>query len=260
MAFKTWRTGVHIQQDSVLAVSITQERTGWYLRRWWQIPLAAGIIRDGQIIHPQQLVAALSKWSQTLPHYHRIFMAFPAARTLQKTLPAPALTLRDSEQASWIASAMSRELEMAPDALCFDYVQDTFSRSFHVTAAQNKEVAALLTLAETLRLHVAAITPDAAALANFLPLLDPPAHCMAWRDGQHWLWAMRHQWGRKRADEAKNVAELAALLALSPDDIALFALGEHDPFSVLARCQPPLPQYSADFTIALALAMGELFE
>lgn len=260
MAFKTWRTGVHIQQDSVLAVSITQERTGWRLRRWWHIPLATGILRDGKIIQPEQLVAALSEWSQALPHYHRLFIAFPAARTLQKTLPAPALTLRDSEQASWIASAMSRELEMPPEALCFDYTQDTFSRSFHVTAAQNQEVAALLTLGESLRLDVAAITPDAAALANLQPLLDPPAQCVAWRDGQHWLWSMRHQWGRKRADEAKDVAALAALLALNPDDIALFEAGAREPFSLLARSQPPLPECGAEYTVALALAMGELFE
>ncbi|ASV57276.1 Type IV pilus biogenesis protein PilM [Lelliottia jeotgali] len=260
MAFKTWRTGVHIQQDRVLAASLTQERTGWRLRRWWQIPVAAGVIRDGQIIQPQQLVAALKEWSQALPHHHRLFIAFPAARTLQKTLPCPALTLRDSEQASWIASAMSRELEMPPDALCFDYTQDTFSRSFQVTAAQNKEVAALLTLAESLRLHVAAITPDASALANFLPLLDPPAQCVAWRDGQHWLWAMRHQWGRKTADEAKSVADLGALLALNPDDIALFGVEQRDPFSVISHCQPPLPECGMEFTVALALAMGELFE
>ncbi|VDZ90999.1 pilus assembly protein HofM [Lelliottia amnigena] len=85
MAFKTWRTGVHIQQDRVLAVCLTKERTGWNLRRWWQIPLERGIIRDGQIIEPEQLVAALRTWSKVLPHHHRIFLAFPAARTLQKS-------------------------------------------------------------------------------------------------------------------------------------------------------------------------------
>lgn len=260
MAFKTWRTGVHIQQDRVLAVCLTKERTGWNLRRWWQIPLERGIIRDGQIIEPEQLVAALRTWSKVLPHHHRIFLAFPAARTLQKALPCPALNLRDSEQASWIASAMSRELEMAPDALCFDYVQDTLTRSFQVTAAQNKEVAALLTLAKTLRLHVAAITPDAGALVNLLLLLQPPAHCAVWRDDRHWLWATRHQWGRKPLTEAAAVADLAALLALKPEDMALFAADNLDPFTLVSRNLPPLPDCGADFTVALALAMGDIVE
>jgi hypothetical protein len=38
--------------------------------------------------------------------------------------------------------------------------------------------------------------------------------CVAWRDDHQWLWAMRHQWGRRFTTEAENVAELAALLAL----------------------------------------------
>lgn len=56
------------------------------------------------------------------------------------------------------------------------------------------------------------------------------------------------------------MADLAALLALSPEDIALFDAAARDPFSLLARSQPPLPECGADYTVALALAMGELFE
>ena len=260
MAFKTWRTGVHIQQDSVLAVSLTKEKSGWCLRRWWQIPLADDIVRDAKIIHPEQLVSALLGWSQALPHHHWIFLAFPAVRTLQKVLPCPAMSLRDSEQVSWITSALSRELEMAPDALCFDYVQDTFSKSFHVTAAQNKEVAVLLDIAATLRLHLASITPDAGAMANLLPSLTHPVQCVAWRDDNHWLWAMRHQWGRKALSEAANSGELAALLAISPEEIALFGHDGLDPLSLMTCCHPPLPENGADFTVALALAMGEMYE
>ena len=174
MAFKTWHTGVHIQQDKVLAVALVREKSGWGLRRWWQLPLAAGIIRDGQILQPEQLAAALREWRQLLPHQHQIFLAFPAARTLQRTLPRPSMTLRDSEQTAWIAAAMSRELEMAPDTLRFDYAEDTFSNAYHVTAAQNKEVATLLELARELRLRLATITPDAGALAHLLPFVASP--------------------------------------------------------------------------------------
>jgi hypothetical protein len=155
MAFKIWRTGLHIQQDKVLSVALVKEKSGWGLRRWWQIPLAPGIIRDGQILQPQQLAAALGEWRKLLPQQHQVFLAFPTARTLQRTLSRPAMTLRENEQAAWIRSAISRELEMAPDALRFDYVEDTFSNAFQVTAAQNKEISTLLDLAATLRLRLA---------------------------------------------------------------------------------------------------------
>lgn len=256
MAFKTWRTGVHIQQDKVLAVALVREKAGWGLRRWWQLPLAEGIIRDGQILQPKQLVAALRPWREMLPQYHQIFLAFPAARTLQRTLPRPAMTLRESEQTAWIAAALSRELEMAPDALCFDYAEDTFSHAFQVTAAQNKEIATLLDLAQVLRLRLATVTPDAGALSHLLPFVNAPAQCIAWRDRDQWLWAMRHQWGRRGLAEAPDVERLAALLALRVEEIACCEAGSFDPWSVLTHCQPPLPENGTDFSVALALATG----
>ncbi|EFC54734.1 pilus assembly protein PilM [Enterobacter cancerogenus] len=256
MAFNTWQTGVHIQQDKVMIVALVREKTAWRLRRWWAVPLAQGIISEGKIHKPDQLIGALRDWRRTLPHYHRVFLAFPAARTLQRSFPRPTLTLCDSEQVSWVSSALSRELEMPADALCFDYSQDTFSSTWHVTAAQNKEVATLLALAKALQLRLVAITPDAGALANFLPAVAP-ASCVAWRDESQWLWAMRHQWGRRPIDDAADISGLAALLALSASDIALFD-ATRDPWETLTRCQPPLPENGADFTVALALAMSEV--
>ncbi|WP_048957369.1 hypothetical protein [Enterobacter bugandensis] len=258
MAFKTWQTGVHIQQDKVLITALVRERGGWCLRRWWAISLAEGIIRDGKICQPEALADALRDWRKALPHYHRVFLSFPAARTLQKTLPRPALALRDSEQLSWMGAALSRELEMSTESLCFDYTQDTFSNTFHVTAAQNKEVETLLDLAKTLRLRLATITPDASALTNLLPAVAP-THCVAWRDAHHWLWAMRHQWGRRYTTEAENVTELAALLALNQNDIAFFD-AERSPWETLQRWHAPLPECGADYTVALALAMSEVPE
>ncbi len=169
MAFKIWQTGVHIQQDRALIVALAREKLGWCLRRWWAIPLDEGIIRDGKICQPEQLVDALRDWRKTLPHYHRVFLSFPAARTLQRTLPRPTVALRDSEQLSWLGAALARELEMSADTLCFDYAQDTFSNTFHVTAAQNNEIDTLLALAKTLRLRLVAITPDAARWRIFFP-------------------------------------------------------------------------------------------
>lgn len=71
MAFKTWQTGVHIQQDKVVAVALTRERAGWRLRRWWAVPLSDGVIGEGKILKPEQLVNALRGWRKTLPHSHR---------------------------------------------------------------------------------------------------------------------------------------------------------------------------------------------
>lgn len=256
MVFKTWRTGVHIQQDKVLAVALVRRKSGWGLRRWWQLPLAEGIIRDGQILQPEQLAAALREWRQWLPYQHQVLLAFPAARTLQRTFPRPAITLRDSEETAWIGAALSRELEMAPDALRFDYAEDTFSQGYQVTAAQNKEIATLLELARVLRLRLTAITPDAGALAHFLPFVHAPAQCIAWRDRDQWLWAMRHQWGRRGLAEAPDVESLAALLALGVEEIACCDMRSFDPWNVLSHRQPPLPENGADFSVALALALA----
>ncbi len=43
---------------------------------------------------------------------------------------------------------MARELDMDPDSLRFDYSEDSLSPAYNVTAAQSKELATLLTLAE----------------------------------------------------------------------------------------------------------------
>ena len=106
-------------------------------------------------------VAALLSWSRELPRRHHIHLSFPANRTLQKKFPRPTMTLREPEQTAWLSGSMARELDMAPDALHFDYSEDTLSSAFNVTAAQSKEISALLTLIQTLKVQVTAITPDA---------------------------------------------------------------------------------------------------
>jgi len=89
MALGRWRIGLHIQQDGVYAIALTQEKSRFVLRRWWQLPLEAGTIIDGQIRQPERLYMALQAWSKTLPRRHQISIAFPAGRTLQKRLPRP---------------------------------------------------------------------------------------------------------------------------------------------------------------------------
>ncbi|MCP5905003.1 DNA utilization protein HofM, partial [Klebsiella pneumoniae] len=78
---------------------------------------------EGKILKPEELVNALRGWRKTLPHSHRVFLSFPATRVLQRALPRPSVTLRDSEQLTWVGAALARELEMPADTLCFDYAQ-----------------------------------------------------------------------------------------------------------------------------------------
>lgn len=256
MAFNIWKVGLHIQQDEALAVAIVRDTSGWILQRWWRLPLAQQIIVDGHIREPEQLAAVLLPWSRELPRRHHIHLSFPANRTLQKKFPRPAMILREPEQTAWLSGSMARELDMEPDALHFDYSEDTFSPGFNVTAAQSKEVSTLLTLTQTLKVQVTAITPDASALQRFIPYLPAHQQCLVWRDNAQWLWATRSAWGRKSTADILSIDELAATLSLTTTAIALCAPDGFDPLSVVSVRQPPIPTQSHLFTIALGLAMG----
>lgn len=171
MAFKIWQIGLHLQQQEALAVAIVRDAKECFLQRWWRLPLAHDIIKDGRIVDAQRLAKTLLPWSRELPQRHHIMLAFPASRTLQRSFPRPSMSLGEREQMAWLSGTMARELDMDPDSLRFDYSEDSLSPAYNVTAAQSKELATLLTLAERLRVHVSAITPDASALQQFLPFL-----------------------------------------------------------------------------------------
>ncbi|QLS04358.1 DNA utilization protein HofM [Citrobacter freundii] len=256
MAFNIWKIGLHIQQHDVLAVAVVRDASGWFLQRWWRLPLANQTIVDGHIRAPEQLSKVLLPWSRELPRRHHIHLSFPAHRTLQKKIPRPVMTLREPEQTAWLSGSMARELDMDPDALQFDYSEDTLSPAFNVTVAQSKEVSTLLTLMQTLKVQITAITPDASALQRFIPYLSAHQQCLAWRDDAQWLWATRYAWGRKPVGDSHAIDDLAATLSLSPEEIALCGPGRFDPLSVVSVRQPPIPPESHIFTIALGLAMG----
>ena len=104
MAFKTWQTGVHIQQDRVLIVALDRDKSGWRLRRWWAIPLGEGIIRDGKICQPEQLVDALRDWRKTLPHAHRVFLSSRQHVPCSGRFPArPLRCATASSSHGWVA-------------------------------------------------------------------------------------------------------------------------------------------------------------
>ena len=148
---------------------------------------------------------------------------------------------------------------VTPDSLRFDYSEDSLSPAYNVTAAQSKELATLLTLAERLRVHVSAITPDASALQRFLPFLPSHQQCLAWRDNEQWLWATRYRWGRKLAVGMTSAKELAAALSVDPESVAICGEGGFDPWEAVSVRQPPLPPPGGDFAIALGLALGKAY-
>lgn len=254
MAFGRWQVGLHIQQDKIVIVALQRSRAHWRLCRWWCVPLEDGVVDHGQIVQPTALVSALRDWRKTLPHQHRVYLAFPAERTLQKTLPVPAMVLREPQQEAWIASAMGQALEMAPTALCVDYVEDRPSRCCYVTAAQRQDIMPLRQLATQLQLHVAAIVPDACALQHFLPWLKTPVRGLAWSDRDQWLWATEQGWGRCVRQDAPALSQLAARLSLAEEQ--LISCDQFEPWQSIARLQPPLPDAGEDFAIAIGLALG----
>lgn len=258
MAFRYWQVGLHIQQDSVVSVALTAGRAGWSLRRWWHIPLPKGTVENGQLTAPQQLFSTLRPWCLSLPQRHRVRLAFPAARTLQRKLPRPAMVLRENERTRWVSHAMARELEMAAADLRFDYTEDSLEQAYSVTAAQHKDIASLLDLAKSLRLNLAAITPDACALQSLVPFLAPPACCLVWEDASQWLWATRAGWGRRAREDIPHRHLLAANLGIKDSEMALCSAtqGGFDPWNAVRQRQPPLPTNGVDFAVAIGLALG----
>lgn len=258
MAFRNWRIGMHIQQDHIAIVALSHDRSRWALRRWWSIPLIPGSVRQGIVVDIDALVRQLQKWRNELPLQHQVCIAFPAARTLQKQLPHPQILLKESEQATWVASAMAQQLEMPASSLCVDYSATRAADGWRVTAAQRLDVSVLCSLASRLRLRIVGIVPDASALSAFFPWLPAEIQGLAWRDENSWLWATADSWGCNECREIPSFPQLVSqvnagafrLCTADPRDDQSF-----DVWSVIHRLQPPLPSCGDRFAIALGLAL-----
>ncbi|KFC04731.1 PilM family type IV pilus biogenesis protein [Trabulsiella guamensis ATCC 49490] len=258
MAFRCWQVGLHIQHERIVIVAVQRERVGWSLRRWWSIPLPASAAERGIVIQSDCMVKVLRSWRRELPLQHQVALAFPASRTLQKTIPRPAMTLRERDSTQWVASHMAKRMEMDAAALCFDYAPDDSPREYRVTVAQQREVVALQQMAQKLNLQAVAITPDASALHHFLPYLAQPEQGVVWRDADAWLWATNNRWGATEFSQAVTISELRShvqqpltLCTAQPATEPHF-----DPWSIIIKRQPPLPPDSDAFAVAIALALG----
>ncbi len=124
-----------------------------------------------------------------------------------------------------------------------------------MTAAQSKELATLLSLAERLRVHVSAITPDASALQRFLPffisnvwpgvITNSGCGRRAIAGGANWRSGMARQGAGGTS------------LCVDPESVAICGEGGFDPWEAVSVRQPPLPPPGGDFAIALGLALRE---
>ncbi|PPK19773.1 pilus assembly protein, partial [Klebsiella pneumoniae] len=103
MAFRNWRLGMHIQQDSIAIVALLQERSHWTRRRWGRIPLPTGLVSQGMVADVSPIGSRLAAWRGELPAQNQVSIDCPAVRTLQKRLPYPQGALREREQAKWVA-------------------------------------------------------------------------------------------------------------------------------------------------------------
>ncbi len=97
---------MNVHTGRCAAGGVSHCRRGWYVREWWRT--SAHSVRG---------------WPPGGGSYRRsIRLVSPfAVRTLQKRLPYPQFALREREQATWVASAMSQQLAMPASALCIDY-------------------------------------------------------------------------------------------------------------------------------------------
>ncbi len=73
MAFKIWQIGLHLQQQEAVAVAIVRGAKECFLQRWWRLPLAHDIIKDGRIVDAQRLAKTLLPWESrtaAAPSHH----------------------------------------------------------------------------------------------------------------------------------------------------------------------------------------------
>jgi len=272
MMFSTWQIGLDIQHESIRAVAVQRQRQGWQLRHWWQLPLPEGTFRDGLLTNSEAFTKALLDWRKELPVRHQLRVSFPTQRTLQRPIPAPDKRLAEPASEVYIASATARQLQMTPAQLCWDYLasQDV-TDPYLIIAARQTDVAALIKSLAAIRLYPATLTPGASAL----PALIAPCHLekcqyLVHHEGDHWLWASAEampRWGWVDTHVVPTIAELCLQLKTAPDRVVLsFAQPQSlptgvlllDAWEALSRLQPPLPRHGGIFTVAIALAIGQV--
>lgn len=272
MVFTTWQIGMDIQHESIRIVAVQRQRQGWQLRHWWQLPLPEGTFRDGLIMNTEGLAKSLVEWRKELPLRHQIRISFPGARTLQRPVPAPDKRLSEPAREAYIASATARQLQMTSAQLCWDYLPSQDVADPHlIVAARQTDVAALLKSLAAIRLFPTTVTPGASALPALVsPCRLDKCQYLVHQEQGHWLWASTEpvpRWGWSDTNAVPTIFDLCQQLKTDPELVALsHAQSSPVPANILSldawrafsRLQPPLPRNGAEFTVAIALAIGRV--
>lgn len=263
-----WQVGVDIQQDRLLAVAVQHRRYGWQLRGWWEWLLPHHSQDDAQLPPESDVVSALVALRKTLPGGYRLRVGIPTGRTLQQQLALPAMALSDAETHRYIGQMAAQQLDMPVSQLCWDYGIHSGSQLACVTTAPAEEVSRLQRYFTQSRCQLAAITPDALALAPYR-IQQADSVWVIYRGQQDWLWYGPHQWGATRCSDVAGIGGLLERLGcpmtnalVCEPQTAILAQPEDrpqerlDPYSVLQLVAPPLPEDIGPFVIALGLALG----
>lgn len=258
MVSRIWKIGVHIQDDGVRAVAVQRRREGWQLRKWWYFSLAAATDNHGVTISSAPLIEVLQKLRAELPAQHHLRVAFPARRTLQRTMPLPR-QLCESECQTYATAATAKALQMTPDSLFSDYHVDPAHQTLSVTAAHRQEVGEVMALVERAGFSDYALTPDACALSSFFPYAAPQIQGIAAWDGEQWLWATRERWGCQPEGGIGSLSQMLSLPRsqwLCCSEVPQDGVAVCDPWRWLTRAHPPKAPAEWRFAVALGLAMG----
>lgn len=263
MTFNSWRIGLDIQDNGVYCVALASGRHGWQMRGWWNFP-ALATPAVSLWAKPESIVPLLSAWRRLLPYQHFLTVSFPALHTVQRQLVSPQFSLNEPQREAYIALNIARELQLTADALRLDYRQVEGSPAhFEVTAARRALLDPMVKALGKLRLSPDALTPDACALQALLPCAGVLG-CQAVVQFQNdvWLWATVQGWGAWPLAELAEASEVSEALGLPESQVAFIGGMKNtqspcfDPWQVVARRHPPMPEEGSCFGVALALALG----
>lgn len=257
MASRIWKIGIHIQWDGVRGVGLQRRREGWQLKKWWYFPLADATDRNGLSLIGEPLINALQTLRAELPSHH-LRIAFPARRTLQRTMPLPE-SLCESECHDYVTANTAKALQMPPGSLFSDYAPNAARTTLSVTAAHRQEVDEVIGLIERVGFVHYALTPDACALTSFFPYAPPQIQGIAAWDGEQWLWATRERWGCQSQGGIDSLSQTLSIPLsqwLYCHSLAEEGVSACNPWQWLTWMHPPKAPDEWRFAVALGLAMG----
>ena len=216
MAGGKWQIGLDIQLHGCYAIAVVRHRGGYQLRGGWHLPLPADEPLSGEPVLPGSRLESLRRWRALLPRRFSLRVALPAARVLQRSLPAPAAQLQEPHREAFLLTQAARLFPLDRDALVFDYrTPPGQPQQVVVTVAHRQELAAWLA-----RLQGTGLQPDAVDIApcalHYIGALAnvPPDALMLHHLPQGWLWVtprtLPFQYGM--AGSAEHAAAVQAAL------------------------------------------------